>query len=137
MITKPTIYVQSFVASELESFLEDAKSNPSIMLWEELTFERDYSRQRVSEWKKKFARDPQISDLIKRIDDILKTRLIKCGMLAKNPAMAIFVLKNHHDMSDKVISSSEIVHTIKKARIEIVNAESMKIARSESEVTDV
>lgn len=133
MITKPTLYTLDFVKSEFEAFLEDAKSNNSLILWEELTFEKPYSRQRVSEWKKKYARIPEIADLIKSIDDIFKTRLIKAGMLAKNPAMAIFVLKNHHDMADKVISESEITHKVMKAKIELVSAP-VDIKTSESDV---
>lgn len=130
-------YTEDFVLNELKDFLEDAKGNADRFLWEDLTFDKPYSRQRVSEWKKQYRSHPIISDLIKKIDEIFKTRLVRLGMMAKNPAMAIFVLKNHHDMADKVISSSEIVHTVRKARIEIVGAESMQIARSESEVKDV
>jgi len=133
MTTKPTTYTLDFVKAELQSFLDDAKEHPDIILWEELTFEKPYSRQRVWEWKKKYGRLPEIADLIKSIDDILKTRLVKVGMLAKNPAMAIFVLKNHHDMSDKVIQESEITHKIMKARIEVVGSE-VAIKTSETDI---
>jgi hypothetical protein len=120
MITKPTIYTRDFVLSELESFLVLVKEENTILLWEQLTYDKPYSRQRVSEWKRKFGRDEQISDLIKSIDDIFKTRLIMNGLICKNPAMAIFVLKNHHDMTDKIVQESEITHKVLKARVEIV-----------------
>lgn len=133
MVTKPTIYTEEFVMAELQSFWDAIMNDPEAFLWEELTRDKDYSRQRVSEWKKKFARNSQISDLIKKIDNEFKVRLIKLGMAVKNPAMAIFVLKNHHEMMDKVVNESEVTHKVMRAKVEIVPGQ-IAIKTSESDI---
>ena len=45
---------------------------------------------------------------IKKAKDILKARLIEQGLYNKaNATMAIFILKNNHDMSDKVDTNNK------------------------------
>lgn len=46
---------------------------------------------------------------IKKAKDILKARLIEQGLYNKaNATMAIFILKNNHDMSDKVEQKTDL-----------------------------
>lgn len=117
----------------MTAFLQEANGNESLIFWEELTQHRDYSRQRVAEWKKKYRKVPEIADIIKKIEDLFRVRLIKVGMNSKNPAMAIFVLKNFYNMTDKVVTESEIVHKVLRASVEIVPANNL-IATDESKI---
>ena len=46
---------------------------------------------------------------IKEAKDIVKARLIEKGLYNKvNPTMAIFILKNNHDMADKVEQKQDL-----------------------------
>lgn len=60
------------------------------------------TKQRWKEWKDKFTTEgtehfsDTVSDLIKKIEEVLEARLIYSGQ-----TMDIFVLKNHYDYADK------------------------------------
>lgn len=59
---------------------------------------------------------------IKESKDIVKARLIEKGLYNKvNPTMAIFILKNNHDMADKVETKNDT--TIQVPTINITKPE--------------
>ena len=96
-ITKPTIYTEEFVKGELTGFIKSLKENEEILFIKKLIEDKSYSSQRFSEWRKKFEKNEKISELIKKIEDILETRNYMGAVTNKlNPTMVIFYLKNHH-----------------------------------------
>lgn len=107
MITKPTKYTEEFVLSEITGFWSKVKSDSSLMFWQDLIRDKEYSRERIWEWKNN--KDwPEISNLCKKIHDEFELRLTKGAMLGKlNPGMTIFIFKNHYGMSDKLEQKTE------------------------------
>jgi len=102
MITKPTIYTEKFVKEELENILAFVLENKDIIYLGEIFEDKPYSRQRYSEWANNFKDNEDISDTIKRIDDILESRVNVAGLKGKaNATMVIFNLKNNYDWKDK------------------------------------
>lgn len=102
VITKPKKYTREFVLSELENMLNQATNDLGIFFIGQLFEDRNYSRQRFSEWSGEFKNDSEISDTIKRIEGLLETRLVTGGLTsALNPALTIFTLKNKHGWKDK------------------------------------
>lgn len=101
METKPEIYTKDFVAKELGKMLNDVLTNKEICYIGELFENKEYTRQRFSEWEEKFKYDDEISDTIKRIREILETRVNIGGLKQKlNPTMVIFNLKNNYKWKD-------------------------------------
>ena len=100
--TKPFIYTEEFVKEELKSMLEYALQDQGVFFIGQLFESKPYSRQRFSEWATKFKDSQEISDTIKRIEELLETRLVTGGLTsALNPTLTIFTLKNKHDWEDK------------------------------------
>lgn len=62
----------------------------------EICLMHDVSKQRWSEWKRDFAKVESVSELIKKIEWVIETRLVYSGQ-----TMDIFVLKNHYNYRDK------------------------------------
>lgn len=103
METKPTIYTEEFVKKELDGILDFILQEKDVIYLGEIFENKQYSRQRYSEWAEKFKDNDRISDTIKRIDDILESRVNVAGLKGKaNPTMVIFNLKNNYDWKDKV-----------------------------------
>lgn len=110
MKTKPEKYTKEFVVSELQDMLSEVTNDLGIFFIGQLFENRSYSRQRFSEWEKKFADDEEISDIKKRIEDLLETRLVTGGLTsALNPTLTIFTLKNKHNWRDK--TEQDITHS--------------------------
>lgn len=102
MITKPQKYTRDFVLAELQDMHSQVLNDLGIFFVGQLFEGRDYSRQRFSEWSEAFKKDDEISDTIKRIEELLETRLVTGGLTsALNPALTIFTLKNKHSWKDK------------------------------------
>lgn len=102
MKTKPTTYTKEFVLSELNNMHQEALNDLGIFFIGQLFENRDYSRQRFSEWSNDFKKDPEISDTIKKIEELLETRLVTGGLTsALNPTLTIFTLKNKHSWKDR------------------------------------
>lgn len=102
MITKPTKYTEEFVKNELRLILDYILDNKDIVYLGEVFEEKPYPRQCYSEWANKFKDVVEISDTIKRIDDILESRVNIGGLKQKlNPTMVIFNLKNNYKWKDK------------------------------------
>jgi len=102
MITKPTIYTEKLVKKELKSILDFILNNKEVVYLGEVFEDRPYPRQCFSEWAEKFKNNEQISDTIKRIKDILESRVNIGGLRQKlNATMVIFNLKNNYNWKDK------------------------------------
>ncbi len=114
MITKPITYTRDFVFEEVCSILEGVLNNKDIFYIGEVFEEKEYSRQRFSEWAKTFEKDEEISDTIKRIKDILESRINVGGLKGNlNSTMTIFNLKNNYNWKDKtetdITSKGEVI----------------------------
>ena len=102
MVTKPTKYTKEFVTAELKDMLEQIRNNPDIILLGQVIENKDYSRQRVSEWRKKFEGDKEISDTFSKIKGILETRLNIGGIKGDfNATMTKLNLINNYGWVDK------------------------------------
>lgn len=103
-------YTLEFIQEELTSLLNALKSDIDIIYIWELFLEKDYSRQRYSEWVDKYKDDEIVKYTSDTIKGILETRAIKWAMTNKlNPTATIFHLKNNYKWVDK----SEIDQNIK------------------------
>ena len=101
--TGPNKYTEEFVISELKDMLQTTKDNPKIYTLIQLFEDKDYSRQRFSEWSNKYSDNTIISDTIGKIEDIIKARLLVKGIDGEtNANMTKFALINNHGMSDRV-----------------------------------
>lgn len=97
-------YTASFCLNELSEMKKYIESDDGsdVVLIKELTLYRGFSYQRWSEITAKYAENKEISDTIKKIEDILETRLYKAGLTNQvNTTMAIFGLKNKYRWVDK------------------------------------
>jgi hypothetical protein len=109
MITKPVIYTEEYVKEQLSLILNTILENKEIIYLGEIFEDLPYSRQRYSEWAKKFSEVAEISDTIKRIDDILESRVNVAGLKGKsNPTLTIFNLKNNYGWRDRTESDISI-----------------------------
>jgi hypothetical protein len=109
MITKPVIYTEEYVKEQLSLILNTILENKEIIYLGEIFEDLPYSRQRYSEWAKKFSDINEISDTIKRIDDILESRVNVAGLKGKsNPTLTIFNLKNNYGWRDRTESDISI-----------------------------
>jgi hypothetical protein len=102
MKTKPTIYTEDFVLEQVRSILELILLDKGIIYLGEIFEELPYSIQRFSEWAETFKENEEISETIKRIKNILESRVNVAGLKGKaNPTMVIFNLKNNYNWRDK------------------------------------
>lgn len=121
MVTKPEKYTREFVLAELHNMLHETGNDLGVVFIGQLFESRDYSRQRYSEWKEKFKKDDEISDTIKRLEELIETRLVTGGLTsALNPAITIFTLKNKHHWKDK--SEQETTLYLPKPIMDVTNA---------------
>lgn len=98
----PKKHTEAFVKKELAGLLKEIKVNREIIYLGEVFEERDYPRQCYSEWATDFKDVPFISDTIRRIDDILESRVNIGGLKQKlSGPMVIFNLKNNYKWKDK------------------------------------
>ena len=118
MKTKPKIYTQEFVRKEVKKLLAELKNNPNIIYSGELIAPKNYSVQRFSEWDNEFKNDKQISETIKKIREILETRVNVGGLRNKlNASIVKFNLINNYNWKEK----AEIEHQGDGLTIKIVN----------------
>lgn len=102
MITKPTKYTERFVLREVRSILTEIKNKPEIFFLGQIFEEKVYSMQRFSEWREKFTDNEEISETIKKIKELLETRVVVGAMKRElHPTLSIFHLKNNYKWIDK------------------------------------
>lgn len=99
---KSTKYNQEFVYNEIKSLLEELREEKDyIYIWE-LFQDKNYSRQRFSEWVKDYWHIESIKRDSDTIKEILETRAIKWAMKNElNATSTIFHLKNNYKWVDK------------------------------------
>lgn len=124
MITKPEIYTEEYVKKQLSCILDTILSNKDIIYLGEIFEDLPYSRQRYSEWANKFKNNEEITDTIKRIDDILESRVNVAGLKGKaNATITIFNLKNNYNWRDRVEQELSNPDGNLKATINIIKPE--------------
>jgi len=96
------IYTEDFVTEELKVLLKELKDRKDFIYIWELFEERNYWRQRFSEWTTKFPDNREIRENSDTIKDILETRAAK-GLMKNelNATWTIFHLKNNYKWVDK------------------------------------
>ncbi len=105
-------YTAAFVESELKKMLQQAIMDEDIIFINQLFIKKHFSRQRFSEWKNCFSDNEVISDTIKKVEDLLETRLVVGGLRNKlNATLVIFTLKNKYRWSnqDTTVNSYDFV----------------------------
>ncbi len=106
MVTKPLKYSSQFVLQEVQAMISEIQADSSIFYLGQLFDKRDYSMQRFSEWKKDFEDNEEISEAIKRIKELLETRIVVGAMKKElHPTICIFHLKNNYQWTDKAEES--------------------------------
>lgn len=102
MITKPTKYTEEFVKAEVSKILNFVLENKNVVYIGEVFENLPYPRENWSRWLKQFSEVDEIAHTIKRVDEILETR-INTGILHNklNPTAGIFNLKNNYGWKDK------------------------------------
>ena len=122
---RPTEYTLDWIKEELEALLKALKDNEEIIYIWELFTNKEYSRQRYSEWIKAHWSDSEVSQLSDTIKDILESRAIKWAMTNKlNATSVIFHLKNNYKWVDK----SEIEQKTEHSFPELSQEQLKKIA---------
>lgn len=102
MITKPIIYTEEVVVKELADVLAEILEDKEILYIGEVFEKKAYPRENFSIWEKKYKDCNEIIHTIKRIREILESRVNIAGLKGKaNPTMVIFNLKNNYNWKDK------------------------------------
>jgi len=95
-------WTEETVLEEVQSILADIMANKSIIYLGEVYEDRNYPRQRFSEWEKEYRSHSQISDTIQQIKAVLESRINVGGLRNDlNPAMTKFNLVNNYGWKDK------------------------------------
>lgn len=112
--TRPIIYTAEKVTKELHEITEEILNDKDIIYLGQVFEHRKYSMQRFSEWAVKFKDNEGISESIKRVKDILMSRINLGGLTGQlNPTMTIFNLKNNYGWQDKTEQTVKQESTIK------------------------
>lgn len=102
MKTNDTKYTEEFVLSELELLLKSLIKDKDIVYIWQLFETKTYSRQRYSEWIKKYSDNEKIREMSDTIKNILETRVNVWGLVNKlNPSIVKFNLINNFDWKEK------------------------------------
>ena len=97
MKTNTKIYTAEFVLKELQSMLDMLKEDKDIIYLWELFEDKNYSRQRFSEWLTEYKDNQEVQIISDTIKEILETRAVKWAITNKlNPTFTIFHLKNNY-----------------------------------------
>jgi len=123
MVNGPTRYTPEYVLEELTDMMNTLIDDEGIFFINQLVNPKPYSRQRFSEWGKTYKDNATISDIKKKIEDILESRIVTGGMSKLyDKTMTIFLLKNKYGWEDRVKqdidqTSSITTININKAKI--------------------
>lgn len=97
MVTKEKTYTEEFVSKELDTMLANILKDPEIIYIGQLFEKTPYTRQRFCEWGRDFSQVDKISDTIKKIKNILETRINVGGLKNDlNAKMVVFNLINNY-----------------------------------------
>ena len=96
METKPTIYTEEFVLSELEGMLKRIETDESIIYKGQLQEGKDYDTNRFGEWANDFKDNKKISGTMKKINNLLESRVVVGAVNKKfSSQMVMFHLANN------------------------------------------
>jgi hypothetical protein len=97
---RPVIWTEEKVLQLGEELIEWLKASDDNVWFERFLYEiKDLYPQFISEMKDKY---PKFSELIKRAKKIQESKIVDGTFKHNiNPTMAIFVLKNHYQYTDK------------------------------------
>lgn len=94
-------YTITYVLRELSDMLEELRTQTDIKTKTQLFRDRPYSNKKFSEWSRKFETSKQVQEKLKKIEEILESRLVEQGLSGKSVAMTIFLLKNYYNYTDQ------------------------------------
>ena len=122
------IYTEEFVINELQNLLKELKGNLDYIYIGELFEDKDYTRQRFSEWSNKFPNNKEIQRNTDTIKEILETRAVKGLLWNKlNSTWTIFHLKNNYKWVDKQeVNNTNLNRDVTE---ELTDAQKEKIAK--------
>ena len=102
---RPKLFTLKYCLSEVQKMLKILeKSNTNIILLTQLCHSTGHSRFQFYEWKRQFMHDTEFSNTVKKIEEILETR-IWLGAMSKqlNTLVSLFHLKVNYGYKDKEI----------------------------------
>ena len=94
-------YTITYVLRELSDMLDELRTQTDIKTKTQLFRDRPYSNKKFSEWSRKFEASKQVQEKLKKIEEILESRLVEQGLSGKSVAMTIFLLKNYYNYTDQ------------------------------------
>lgn len=115
-VIKKYQYDRTFVLSELRSLVEELHTNTEIKSKAQLFRNRTYSYSRFNGWRAKYEGNANIHELLKKIEEILESRLVEQGLAGKSIPMTIFLLKNYYGYTDQYQTKVDTSVTFKVNR---------------------
>ena len=109
-------YSITYVLSELRDLQQILIDNEEIKSKAQLFKYKPYSNKKFSEWSNKFSTSKHVQERLKKIEEIIESRLIDHAMAGRSVIFCIFMLKNHYGYQDKRETSGEISHVFKVNR---------------------
>ena len=109
MKTGPDKYTQEYVTEQVQLILDLILADKEIVYLGEVFEELPYSRSRFCEWEQEYREIPEISCTIKKIKQVLESRINIGGLKNKlNATMTIFNLKNNYGWKDQAHVEQEV-----------------------------
>jgi hypothetical protein len=94
-------YDRTFVAGELRSMISILDEHEDICSKASLFKYKPYSSSKFYHWRSKFSTNVRIHEYLKKIDEIIESRLVERGLAGKAIPMTIFLLKNYYNYTDQ------------------------------------
>jgi len=116
-LSRPTPkYDLYYVQAELNDMLEQLRAHPEIESKAHLFESREYSYAKFNQWKAKYEANTRVHDRIKKIEEIIESRLVQRGLAGKAIPMTIFLLKNYYNYTDQYQQKVDTTVTFKVVR---------------------
>lgn len=135
--TNRVVYNEQFVRHELHEMLEELKADESIKSKAHLFRSRVYSSARFSDWRIRFDSNKSVREFIKKIDEIIESRLVEQGLSGKSIPMTIFLLKNYYNYTDQYQQKVDTTISFKVSRGKTIDITPVRPSLSPSKVTHV
>lgn len=109
-------YDRTFILAELNDMLTELRAHEGWKSKAELFRDRPYSYSKFNGWKSKYDTNANIHERIKKIEEILESRLVEQGLAGKSIPMTIFLLKNYYNYTDQYQVKQDTSVTFKVTR---------------------
>ncbi|NBW18006.1 MAG: hypothetical protein EBR82_59540 [Caulobacteraceae bacterium] len=109
-------YDLPWLQSELRTIIDILHANNDIKTKAQLFRDYQFSSSRFYRYITKYNDNKRVQEYLKKIDEILESRLIEHGLEKKNFPFVIFLLKNFYGYQDKKEVETETTHVFKVAR---------------------